>query len=85
MLSRQERRQALAYYYDSRHERTGLRLYEHRRRSEWWGVFYLKELWATALFAGLLIWCVVKDRQAFSRALKQTQGSLLGRAGPALR
>ncbi len=45
--------------------RDGKILFYRRRRPEWWwGVFWLKEFWATALFAGVFVWSVVRDRKA---------------------
>jgi len=32
------------------------------RPVEWWGVFYLWEFWLTVVFAGLLVWSVMKER-----------------------
>ena len=39
-------------------------LYRRRRPEWWWGVFWLKEFWLTAAFAGLFVWSVVRDRRA---------------------
>jgi hypothetical protein len=43
-------------------------LHHRRRPKDWWGVFYLKELWATVIFAAFLAWSVWRDRKYF-RAL----------------
>ncbi len=42
-------------------------VYRRRRPEWWWGVFYLPELWATLLFAGLLIGSVFHDRKTLRR------------------
>jgi len=36
----------------------------YRYRPEWWGVFWLWEFWLTAVFAGVFVWSVVRDRKA---------------------
>ena len=39
------------------------RIWRRRRPEWWWGVFYLKELWATALFAVLFVRSILRDRR----------------------
>jgi len=38
-------------------------LYRRRRPEWWWGVFYLSEFWLTAVFAGVFVWSVWRDRR----------------------
>ena len=42
------------------------RLFRRRRPEWWWGVFYLKEFWATAACAALLLWSVLRDRRSLA-------------------
>jgi len=44
-----------------------IRIWRRRRPEWWWGVFYLWELWLTVVFAGLLIWSVMRDRKSLRR------------------
>jgi len=44
-----------------------IRLYRRRRPEWWWWVFYLKEFWLTAAFAGLLVWSVMRDKGTVNR------------------
>jgi hypothetical protein len=40
-------------------------VYRRRRPEWWWGVFYLKELWATVIFAAFFAWSLWRDRRYF--------------------
>ena len=43
------------------------RVWKRRRPEWWWGVFWLWEFWLTAVFAGLFVWSVVRDRRALGK------------------
>lgn len=46
-----------------------------RRRPEWlWGVFWLKEFWATAILSLLLVWSLWRDRKIIARHESQVAG-----------
>ena len=47
-------------------------LFRRRRPEWWWGIFWLKEFWATVVFGSLLIWSLWRDRKYF-RALDANQ------------
>jgi len=46
--------------------RDGFSVFRRRRPEWWWGVFWLKEFWATAAFAALLLWSVLRDRRSLA-------------------
>jgi len=46
------------------HAADGVVCFRRRRPEWWWGVFWLWEFWLTAVFAGLFVWSVVRDRRA---------------------
>ncbi len=48
-------------------------IYRRRRPEQWWGVFYLWELWLTAAFAGLFVWSVVRDRRSLRARSEPTE------------
>ena len=59
------------FSHDGRHVLAGARhghlwTWRRRRPEWWWGVFYLKEFWLTAVFAGVFVWSVVRDRRRLS-------------------
>ena len=58
------------------------RVYQRRRPEQWWGVFCLTEFWVTVAFAGLFVWCVVRDRRALGPGVVPDTGAAGGRARP---
>ncbi len=51
----------------------GVRIWERRRPEWWWGVFYLPEMWLTAVFAGMFVWSVVRDRRSLKAQSEPTE------------
>jgi hypothetical protein len=67
-------------------------LWRKRRPERWWGVFYLREFWATVIFAAFLAWSLWRDRKYFrvlderiaaARAAKAAAKSQGGPGAPA--
>jgi len=45
-----------------------IHIWRRTRPEWWWWMFYLREFWLTAVFAGLFIWSVIRDRRRLARA-----------------
>ena len=44
-----------------------MKVYRCYRPEWWWGVFYLKEFWATVIFAAFFAWSIRGDRRYFRK------------------
>jgi WD40 repeat protein len=44
-----------------------VKVYHRHRPEQWWGIFYMREFWFSAVFAAALVWSLFTDKACFAR------------------
>ena len=57
-----------------RYPDVGDRVWTRTRPEQWYGVFYLKEFWATLLFSLALLWSLRRDWKGLARGGRREEG-----------
>jgi hypothetical protein len=57
-----------------------IEVWRRRRPEWWWGVFYLREFWATVIFAAFFAWSIRGDRHYFKVLDERLAASLAAKA-----